>query len=90
MRSPAWLAGAIYNSRIQPIIPYAIRGAIWYQAESNCCIGKDPRDYAHKIRALISGWRKAWNQPSLPFYYVQLTQGIVTAERIPGKNNDAQ
>ena len=74
VRSPAWLAGAIYNSRIHPIVPYAIRGAIWYQAESNCGIGEDPRDYAHKMRALISGWRKAWNQPSLPFYYVQLPQ----------------
>ncbi|MBT5322546.1 MAG: sialate O-acetylesterase [Verrucomicrobiales bacterium] len=74
VRSPAWLAGAIYNSRIAPVAPYAIRGAIWYQAESNCGTGEDPRDYAHKMRALIDGWRSVWNRPDLPFYYVQLPQ----------------
>ena len=74
VRSPAWLAGAIYNSRIHPIVPYAIRGAIWYQAESNCGIGEDPRDYEYKMRALINGWRNAWNRPNLPFYFVQLPQ----------------
>ena len=74
VRSPAWLAGAIYNGRIAPVAPYAIRGAIWYQAESNCGTGEDPRDYAHKMRALIDGWRSVWNRPDLPFYYVQLPQ----------------
>ena len=74
VRSPAWLAGAIYNGRIAPVAPYAIRGAIWYQAESNCGTGEDPRDYAHKMRALINGWRSVWNRPDLPFYYVQLPQ----------------
>jgi sialate O-acetylesterase len=74
VRSDAWLAGAIYNARIAPVVPYAIRGAIWYQAESNCGTGEDPRDYAHKMRALIQGWRGAWGRPDLPFYYVQLPQ----------------
>ena len=74
VRSDAWLAGAIYNARIAPVVPYAIRGAIWYQAESNCGTGEDPRDYAHKMRALIHGWRGAWDRPDLPFYYVQLPQ----------------
>jgi sialate O-acetylesterase len=74
VRSSAWLAGAIYNGRIAPVAPYAIRGAIWYQAESNCGTGEDPRDYAHKMRALIDGWRSVWNRPDLPFYYVQLPQ----------------
>ena len=74
VRSPAWLAGAIYNGRIAPVAPYAIRGAIWYQAESNCGTGEDPRDYAHKMRALINGWRNVWDRPNLPFYFVQLPQ----------------
>ena len=73
-RSPVWLAGAIYNGRIAPVAPYAICGAIWYQAESNCGIGEDPRDYAHKMRALINGWRNVWDRPNLPFYFVQLPQ----------------
>ena len=73
-RSRAWLAGAIYNSRIAPVAPYAIRGAIWYQGESNCGHGEDPRDYAHKMRALVRGWRAAWGREDLPLYFVQLPQ----------------
>ena len=74
MRSSAWLAGTIYNGRVAPVAPYAIRGAIWYQGESNCGRGEDPRDYAHKMRALVRGWRDAWGQKDLPFYFVQLPQ----------------
>ena len=74
VRSPAWLVGAIYNGRIAPVAPYGICGAIWYQAESNCGKGEDPRDYAHKQRALIKGWRNVFNRKDLPFYYVQLPQ----------------
>ena len=74
VRSPAWLAGAIYNGRIAPVTPYGIRGAIWYQAESNCGKGEDPRDYRHKQRALVQGWRNAWNNEKLPFFFVQLPQ----------------
>jgi sialate O-acetylesterase len=74
VRSPAWLAGAIYNGRIAPVAPYGIRGAIWYQAESNCGKGEDPRDYRFKQRALVEGWRKSFEKPHLPFYFVQLPQ----------------
>ncbi len=74
VRSSAWLAGTIYNGRVAPVAPYAIRGAIWYQGESNCGRGEDPRDYAHKMRALVRGWRDAWGQKDLPFYFVQLPQ----------------
>jgi sialate O-acetylesterase len=74
VRSSAWLVGAIYNGRIAPVAPYGICGAIWYQAESNCGRGEDPRDYRHKQRALVQGWRQAWNNENLPFYYVQLPQ----------------
>ena len=74
VRSNAWLAGAIYNGRITPVAGYGIRGALWYQAESNCGRGEDPRDYAHKMRALVKGWRAAWKRKDLPVYYVQLPQ----------------
>ncbi len=73
-RSPAWLAGAIYNGRIAPVVPYAIRGAIWYQGESNSGHGEDPRLYSQKMRALIQGWRHVWRRPNLPIYFVQLPQ----------------
>jgi sialate O-acetylesterase len=74
VRSPAWLVGTIYNGRIAPVAPYGICGAIWYQAESNCGKGEDPRDYRFKQRALVEGWRKSFEKPLLPFYFVQLPQ----------------
>jgi sialate O-acetylesterase len=59
---------AIYNAMIHPLAPFAMRGAIWYQGESN---GGEGESYYHKTQALVNGWRKLFN-PDLAFYYVQL------------------
>lgn len=59
----------IYNRMIHPLIPYAIRGAIWYQGESN---GGEGISYYHKKQAMIGGWRQLWKQGDFPFYFVQL------------------
>ena len=80
-RSDVWLASQIYNGRIAPVTPYAIRGVIWYQGESNCGHAEDPREYSHKMRALVKGWRDAWKRPDLPFYFVQLPQWKSSAWR---------
>ncbi len=53
---------------LAPLIPYEIRGAIWYQGESN---RYDPELYKSLMPALIENWRKQW-QRNLPFYFVQL------------------
>jgi sialate O-acetylesterase len=60
---------AIYNAMIHPLIPFAIRGAIWYQGESN---GREGKSYFHKMQALTGGWRALWKQGDFPFYFVQL------------------
>lgn len=60
---------AIYNAMIHPLAPFAIRGAIWYQGESNV-ISADAL-YAEHMRALIESWRKLWGQP-FSFYFVQI------------------
>jgi sialate O-acetylesterase len=60
---------SVYNAMVHPIVPFAIRGVIWYQGESN--IG-DGMLYYHMTRALIQSWRKIWDQDDLPFYFVQL------------------
>ncbi len=60
---------SIYNAQIHPLVPFAIRGAIWYQGESN---NPDGMMYFEKMKALIGGWRKVWNQGDFPFYYVQI------------------
>lgn len=59
----------MYNGKIHALAPFAIRGAIWYQGESN---GGEGVEYFHKMQALIGGWRKIWGQGDFPFYFVQL------------------
>lgn len=71
-RDANWLPGRLFHSRLAPINRFAVRGAIWYQGESNCGDGEDPRDYRHKMRALITGWRTELGNDDLPFYFVQL------------------
>ena len=72
IRNTAGRPGRIYNARVAPVAPYAIKGFLWYQGESNAGNGEDPRNYRFKTRALVEGWRRVWNQPNLPFYFVQL------------------
>ena len=60
---------ALYNAMIHPIVPFGIRGVIWYQGEANIT---DGALYEQKMKALINGWRNSWDQGALPFYYVQL------------------
>ena len=59
----------IYNTRIKPITPYAIRGAIWYQGETNAGRAFQYRDM---FPLMIQNWRDDWGQGDFPFYWVQL------------------
>jgi sialate O-acetylesterase len=59
----------LFNGAIHPLIPYAIRGVIWYQGEGNT---PEPNRYLKLFPAMIQGWRKAWGQGNFPFLYVQL------------------
>ena len=59
----------LYNGMIQPLIPYAIRGAIWYQGESNA--GR-AYQYRNLFPTMIRDWRENWGQGAFPFYFVQL------------------
>jgi sialate O-acetylesterase len=63
------LITGLYNGMINPLVPFAIRGAIWYQGENNCGEGIN---YYYSMRALIGGWRAVWGQGDFPFYYAQL------------------
>ena len=66
---PAWKPAELYNGMIAPLIPYSIKGAIWYQGESNA-------DRAWQYRTLfpdmISNWRRDWGQGDFAFFAVQL------------------
>lgn len=59
----------LYNGMVHPLVPFALRGAIWYQGESNLL---DGMMYHEKMKALINGWRAVWEQGDFPFYFVQL------------------
>jgi sialate O-acetylesterase len=61
----------LYNGMIAPLTPYAIRGVIWYQGESNAN-ANEARLYRRLFPAMIESWRKQWGQGSFPFYFVQL------------------
>ena len=71
LRGPQELqqATALYNGMIHPLAPIGIRGAIWYQGESNM---GDGMRYADRMNALITGWRQVWRQGDFPFYFVQI------------------
>ncbi|MGB2403422.1 MAG: sialate O-acetylesterase, partial [Akkermansiaceae bacterium] len=62
---------AIFNGMVNPVIPYAIRGTIWYQGESNR--DHNTLKYERHFSAMIGAWRKLWAQGDFPFYFVQLT-----------------
>src|SRR5215207_5815778 len=59
----------LYNAMIAPLTPFALRGAVWYQGESNA-----GRAYQYRtlFPAMIRDWRAAWRQGDFPFYFVQL------------------
>jgi len=59
----------LFNAMVNPVVPFGIRGALWYQGESN---REDGLGYFLKMQALINGWRDVWDQGDFPFYIVQL------------------
>ena len=64
-------ATVLYRGMIEPLIPYGIRGAIWYQGEANC-YPKRAEEYATSFPMMITDWRKRWAQGDFPFLFVQL------------------
>ncbi|HEY9003479.1 MAG TPA: sialate O-acetylesterase [Mucilaginibacter sp.] len=63
--------GKFYHKMIEPLAPFAIRGFLWYQGESNCFLGESI-SYTYKMEALINCWRQLWRNDKMPFYYVQI------------------
>ena len=59
----------LYNGMVAPLIPYAIRGVIWYQGESN---NGRHQEYQKLFPAMIADWRKQWGGTAFPFLFVQI------------------
>ena len=66
---PSLIAGFIFNGMINPLVPYALSGVIWYQGESNAGRAYQYRD---AFSLLIEDWRQHWGNAGLPFYFCQL------------------
>ncbi len=60
---------ALYNAMIKPMIPYTIRGVLWYQGESN---RDTPFEYIKLFPEMVKDWRSKWESGQFPFYYVQI------------------
>jgi sialate O-acetylesterase len=69
---PHSLAGH-FNGMIYPLVPYALRGALWYQGESNA---PHPEEYERLCRTMIQDWRARWDQGPFPFILIQLPRHL--------------
>ena len=70
--SRPWTPGELYNGMIAPLLPFAIKGAIWYQGEANAGSSYRATQYRTLLPDLIRDWRKVWGEGDFPFLLVQL------------------
>lgn len=61
-----------YHRFVQPLVPYGIKGAIWYQGENSERRVLSPDSYFLKMKALVEGWKRVWAMDDFPFYYVMI------------------
>jgi sialate O-acetylesterase len=91
-KEPAQPAGGfgapsnLYNAMVAPIIPYAVKGILWYQGESNGDNLPDAVAYKDLFPQLINDWRANWRQGNIPFIFVQLTNFRAPA-KTPSEGN---
>ncbi len=76
----------LFNAMINPLIPYGIKGAIWYQGESNAGRAKQ---YQRVFPSLINDWRMHWNQGDFPFLFVSLANFMKPVDQ-PGESQWAE
>lgn len=84
--SPNEAPSLLYNAMINPLIPFGIKGAIWYQGENNTPRAKE---YAITFPNMINNWRENWQQGNFPFLFVQLAN-FTNPQTTPGNSNWAE
>ncbi len=72
--------GQMYNGLIEPMVPFAIKGVLWYQGESNAMI-EDQATYPAKFELFVNTWRSLFKDDNLPFYYVQIAPYSYSARK---------
>lgn len=81
-----WKPTGLYNSMINPLINYKVKGFLWYQGESNT--GK-PKEYGDLLTTMINDWRSKWQEKDAPFLIVQLAN-FMEAKNQPVESNWAE
>jgi Domain of unknown function (DUF303). len=74
---------ALYNKMVYPLFQVPVKGVLWYQGESNAYSEEDAENYRSQFAGLIQDWRSHWNNPKMPFYWVQLANFISGSEKWP-------
>ncbi|HEY1108916.1 MAG TPA: sialate O-acetylesterase, partial [Opitutaceae bacterium] len=64
-----WTPRSLYNGMVNPLVPYALRGILWYQGENNV---DRPQEYAPLFHSMIASWREHLGQGDLPFFWVSI------------------
>ncbi|MFD1628857.1 sialate O-acetylesterase [Pseudopedobacter beijingensis] len=77
---------SLFNALVAPLKNYAKKGVIWYQGESNT---KNPKEYENLFADLVKDWRTYFNQPKMPFLYVQLAN-FMEESAVPQESNWAE
>ena len=85
----SWQPAGLFNAMIAPLTRFPIRGAIWYQGESNAGPERAPL-YAHLFQTMIQDWRRAWGQGDFPFLFVQIANFKTGADAMWPEVRDAQ
>jgi len=78
------LSATLYNGMIAPLIPYPLKGTIWFQADGNM---GHPSDYGLLIQTLIKDWRAQWGA-EMPFYYVEMNNMRDMPQTLPVQENN--
>jgi sialate O-acetylesterase len=85
----SWGPAALYNGMVAPAIGYGIKGAIWYQGEANTGANRAPI-YDKLFAAMITDWRRHWQQGNFPFLFVQLANYKTSPDTLWPTVRDAQ
>lgn len=84
---PNQIPTVLFNSMINPLIPYTIKGLVWYQGESN---RENPEMYKKLFPAMVEDWRKRWAIGEFPIYYTQIAPHIYQGnDAVVDKKNSA-
>ncbi|RED50230.1 sialate O-acetylesterase [Seonamhaeicola aphaedonensis] len=84
-KSPQRSPTILFNAMINPLIPYKIKGVLWYQGEAN---RQDPNSYKILFPAMVKDWRERWGGEEFPIYYAQIAPYIYSGDEEYKKKTD--